>query len=377
MDVNHWARAAFACFVTGLAGAYHLCAAAQDYPNHPIRLIVGFAPGGNTDMMARLTAEQLTARLGQSVVVENRAGAGGTVATVAVSKAAPDGYTLLFASTSHAINAATYKKLPYDTLKGFQAVAPVARTPKVLVVNPSLPVHNVKEFIAYVKSHPGLTMASGGPGSSAHFAGLFFNTLAGTDVTYVPYKGTGEALRDLVSGEVLSSVDSVTAYVPLIKSGQLRALGVGSAKPMPLLPDVPAISESGLPSPALMLKDGKLAMTFGTPGLDVQPQAMAQLILNVVDYKMDVQAAIEQPRVATFNFPASQHPHNYTPGLLCAEGRIPESTLAELAALGHQVTKWPDFIASAGALCAICVDTEYGPRAAGADPRRTAYAMGW
>jgi gamma-glutamyltranspeptidase/glutathione hydrolase len=131
------------------------------------------------------------------------------------------------------------------------------------------------------------------------------------------------------------------------------------------------------PSPALMLKDGKLAMTFGTPGLDVQPQAMTQLVVNVVDFKMDPQSAIEQPRVATFNFPASQHPHNYTPGLLCAEGRIDSATLGELGRMGHQVTKWPDFIASAGALCAICVDTEFGPRAAGADPRRTAYAIGW
>jgi len=247
MNANHRARAVLACLVVGIAGSYHSPAAAQGYPTHAIRLVVGFAPGGNTDMMARLTAEQLTMRLGQSVVVENRAGAGGTVASVAVAKAPADGYTLLFASTSHAINAATYKKLPYDTLKDFQAVAPVARTPKVLVVNPSLPVHDVKEFIAYVKSHPGLTMASGGPGSSAHFAGLMFNTLAGTNVTYVPYKGTGEALRDLISGEVVSSIDSVTAYVPLIKGGQLRALGVGSAKPMPLLPEVPAITTSGLP----------------------------------------------------------------------------------------------------------------------------------
>jgi gamma-glutamyltranspeptidase/glutathione hydrolase len=147
-------------------------------------------------------------------------------------------------------------------------------------------------------------------------------------------------------------------------------------------PDHPSSLQPGkrprlTPSPGLMLKDGKLAMTYGTPGLDVQPQAMAQLIMNVVDYKMDVQAAIEQPRVATFNFPATQHPHNYTPGQLCAEGRIPEATLQELAAKGHTVTKWPNFIATAGALCAITLDTEAGPRAAGADPRRTAYAMGW
>ncbi|PLZ02051.1 gamma-glutamyltransferase [Burkholderia sp. WAC0059] len=131
------------------------------------------------------------------------------------------------------------------------------------------------------------------------------------------------------------------------------------------------------PNPALMLKDGKLAMTFGTPGLDVQPQAMTQLVVNVVDFGMDPQSAIEQPRVATYNFPATQHPHNYTPGQMCAEGRIPEATLAELATKGHQVTRWPDFIASAGALCAICCDTPLGPRVAGADPRRTAYAMGW
>lgn len=131
------------------------------------------------------------------------------------------------------------------------------------------------------------------------------------------------------------------------------------------------------PSPALMLKDGKLAMVFGTPGLDVQPQAMAQLVVNIVDHGMDPQSAIEQPRVATFNFPASQHPHNYTPGQMCAEGRIPQATLDELTAMGHSVTRWPDFIAQAGALCAICCDTPLGPRVAGADPRRTAYAIGW
>jgi tripartite-type tricarboxylate transporter receptor subunit TctC len=248
MNVNRWGRAALACLAAGIAGTYHPPAAAQGYPNHPIRLVVGFAPGGNTDLMARLTAEQLTIRLGQSVVVENRAGAGGTMAGNVVAKARPDGYTLLFASTSHSINAAIYKNLPYNTLKDFQPVAPVASTMKILVVNPSLPVHDVKEFIAYAKAHPaGLTMASAGLGSSAHLAGVLFNTMAGTDVTYVPYKGTGEALRDLVAGEVQSTVDSITAYIPMVKNGQLRALGVSSAQPTALLPGVPAITESGLP----------------------------------------------------------------------------------------------------------------------------------
>jgi gamma-glutamyltranspeptidase / glutathione hydrolase len=118
-------------------------------------------------------------------------------------------------------------------------------------------------------------------------------------------------------------------------------------------------------------------MTFGTPGLDVQPQAMVQLVLNTVDFSLDPQAAIERPRIATFNFPSSQYPHDYNPGMLCAEGRIPDKTLRGLADRGHKITKWPDFVSTAGALCAIRADGEFGPRAAGADPRRTAYAMGW
>jgi len=131
------------------------------------------------------------------------------------------------------------------------------------------------------------------------------------------------------------------------------------------------------PSPGLMLNDGKLSMVFGTPGLDVQPQAMVQLLVNTIDFDMDPQAAIEQARVATYNFPSSSHPHGYEPGKLCAEGRIPDATIAGLEALGHRVTRWPDFIAAAGALCAIRVDGPHGPRVGGADPRRTAYAMGW
>jgi tripartite-type tricarboxylate transporter receptor subunit TctC len=248
MNVQRWAKAALACLAA--ASAFHLqtAAAADDYPNHPIRLILGFSPGGNVDLMARLCAEQLTKRLGQAVVVENRAGAGATIATGVVAKSNPDGYTLLFASTSHAINVALFKKLPYDTQKDFQPVAPFATTMKVLVVNPSLPVHTPKEFIDYAKAHPGkLTMASAGPGSSAHFAGLLFTTMAGIDVVDVPYKGTAEIQRDLMGGQVDSTVDSITAYTPLVKEGKLRALGVASAKPTPLLPGVPAIDEAGLP----------------------------------------------------------------------------------------------------------------------------------
>jgi gamma-glutamyltranspeptidase/glutathione hydrolase len=131
------------------------------------------------------------------------------------------------------------------------------------------------------------------------------------------------------------------------------------------------------PNPGIMLKDGKLRMVFGTPGLDVQPQAMTQLVVNVVDFGLDPQAAIEAPRLATYSFPSTSHPHNYNPGLLRVEGRIPADTVEALAACGHRAERWPDFTSTAGALCAILADTEYGPRAAGADPRRTAYAIGW
>lgn len=237
--------------ICGLAAAGLLCMsfaqAATRYPDHTIRLIVGFSAGGATDIIARMVGQKLSQRLGQPIVVENKPGAGGTIATGYVAKAPADGYTLLFTSASHAINATLYKSLPYDSIKDFEPVVPVASTLNVLAVNPSMPAHSVKEFIAYARAHPGkVTMASGGVGSSSHLAGVLFNNMAGIKVTHVPYKGTADSLRDLAAGEVLSTVDSVSAYLPYFRNGSLRALGVGDLKRNPVLPDVPTIDESGL-----------------------------------------------------------------------------------------------------------------------------------
>jgi len=237
--------------IIGLVAAGLLCMpgaqAIARYPDHPIRVIVGFSAGGATDIIARMVGQGLSKRLGQAVVIENKPGAGGTIATGYVAKAPPDGYTLLFTSASHAINAMLYKSLPFDPVKDFEPVVPAASTLNILAVNPSMPVHSVQEFIAYARAHPGkVTMASAGVGSSSHLAGVLFNTMADIKVTHVPYKGTADALRDLAAGEVDSTVDSVSAYLPYLKNGSLRALGVGDLQRNPLLPEVPTIDASGL-----------------------------------------------------------------------------------------------------------------------------------
>ncbi|MEO6748869.1 MAG: tripartite tricarboxylate transporter substrate binding protein, partial [Casimicrobiaceae bacterium] len=222
--------------------------AADGYPNRPIKLYVGFAAGGATDLVARIVAQNLSARLGQQVVVENRAGAGGVVATGLVAKAAPDGYSLVMVSASHAINVSLQKHLPYDAIADFAPVSLVAAITNVLVVNPSLPAKSVAEYIALAKARPGaINFSSAGVGSSSHLAGELFKNMAGIDIRHVPYKGTADAVRDLISGQVQSTVDSVSALLPYIRNGQLRVLGVGDAQRSVLLPDVPTIAEAGLP----------------------------------------------------------------------------------------------------------------------------------
>lgn len=222
--------------------------AAADYPTKPITILVGFAAGGATDLVARMVGQKLSERLGQPVVVENRAGAGGTLATALAAKAAPDGHTLLMVSASHAINASLYRSLSYHPVKDFEPVATCASTTNVLAVHPSVPAHTVAEFIALAKAKPGqINLASAGTGSSSHLAGELFKSMAGIQTQHVPYKGTADALRDLISGEVQGTVDSVSALLPAIRQGTLRALGVGDPRRSPLLPDVPAIAESALP----------------------------------------------------------------------------------------------------------------------------------
>src|SRR4029453_18194732 len=219
------------------------------YPNHPVKIVVPFPAGGTTDLPARATAQKLTETLGQSFVVENRAGAAGNIGAELVAKSPPDGYTMLMGTVgTHAINASLYEKMPYDHVKDFIPVVLVAGVPNVLVVTPSLPVKSVQELIAYAKANPGkLNFASSGSGTSIHLSGELFKSMTGVSMQHVPYKGSAPALADLVGGQVQLMFDNLPSSLALIKAGKLRPLAVTSLTRASALPDVPTLSESGLP----------------------------------------------------------------------------------------------------------------------------------
>ena len=232
----------FFALVTALAHA-------QTYPTKPIRLVVPFPPGGATDILARDVAQKLTEAWGQSVIVDNRPGAGGNIGSELVAKSAPDGYTLEMGTVgTHAINASLYAKMPYDHVKDFTPVILVAGVPNVLVVNPAVPANSVAELVAYAKANPGkLNFASSGNGTSIHLSGELFKVMAGVQITHIPYKGSAQALQDLLAGQVQLMFDNLPPSLPQIKAGKLRALAVTSATRAPALPDVPTLAESGLP----------------------------------------------------------------------------------------------------------------------------------
>ena len=223
--------------------------ALAQYPQRAVKMIVPFPPAGATDIVGRIVAQKLTERLGQSVVVENRPGAGGTIGSDIVAKSAPDGYTILMATSStHSVGPAL-QKLPYDPIKDFAAITHVADVPNVLVVSPKLPVANLKEFIAYAKANPGkLNFASSGIGTIVHLNGEFFRMLTGVDIVHVPYKGTALAIPDLASGNVAMLFDSLASAMPNIKSGSARPLALNAPRRSHLLPDVPTLAEAGLPA---------------------------------------------------------------------------------------------------------------------------------
>ena len=223
--------------------------AAQAYPTKPVRMVIAFPPGGSTDIVGRIVAQKLGERLGQQVTVENRGGAGGTVGTEAVAKAAPDGYTITLATTStHVVAPAAYPKLGYDAIKDFAAVSLVAVTPYLLVVHPSLPVKTVKEFVSHVKARPGkFNYASAGSGSTTQIAMEMLKLAAGLYVVHIPYNGNGPAGTAVVAGQVEILFGSLPAVLPLAKSGRVRPLAVGTLKRSASLPDVPTMAESGFP----------------------------------------------------------------------------------------------------------------------------------
>jgi tripartite-type tricarboxylate transporter receptor subunit TctC len=274
------------CAALALMAMATLPACAQDYPTKPVRMIIPFPPGGSNDVVGRLVANGLSARLGQQVFVDNRSGAGGLIGTEMCANAAPDGYTICLISIAHAVNPALYT-LKYDPIKSFTPIAILATGPNVLAVNPELPVKTVADLIKLAKEKPGqLDYASAGVGSFQHLGGELFKLTAHVDLVHVPYKGGGPAMQDVIGGHVKIMFSSLIQTTPFIKTGQLRALGTGGSKRSPVLPDVPTIGETvpgydaenwwgivgpaGLPAPLVEKLHKELAATLQAPELKAQ-----------------------------------------------------------------------------------------------------------
>jgi tripartite-type tricarboxylate transporter receptor subunit TctC len=257
--------------VLPLALATTLPAQAQTYPTKPVRIVVTIGPGSAGDLLSRLLAEPLAKGLGQSVIVDNRPGAGGNLAASIVAKSPPDGYNLFLTTIStHGINPTLYRELPFDPIRDFAPITLSATSPNVLVVHPSLPASNVKQLIAFAKQRPGeITYSSGGTGTSQHMSGALFDLMAGIRTSHVPYKATPQSVTAVMSGEVVMSFASVSVAQPSVRAGKLRGLGVTSGKRVSAWPDMPTIAETGLPGFDVAAWFGYSA-TGGTPTAVVQ-----------------------------------------------------------------------------------------------------------
>ena len=252
----------FVLSLTILSGFIRSQALAQAYPSKPVRLIVPYPAGGPIDVIARLLGQKLTENLGQQVIIDNRGGANGIIGVEIAARAAPDGYTFLMGSTStHSINPRLYSKLPYDAVKDFAPVSLLATRPYILVLHPSVPAKSVNELIALARARPGqLTYASGGgAGSANHLAGELFKASAGVDIVHVPYKGGGPALTELLGGQVAIFFAPITIALSYVQAGKLRALAVTGARRAAVTPDLPTMSEAGLPGFEFSIWDGMLA----------------------------------------------------------------------------------------------------------------------
>ena len=241
-------------------------AVAQPYPARPVRVIVPLAPGGGSDYTARFIGARLSERLGQPVVVDNRPAASGIVGTDLVAKAAPDGYTLLLVFSTHAQSAQLFKKLPYDPIKDFAPITEVFATPLVLLVHPSQPIKTIKELVAYAKEHPGkLNYGTSGPGSSPHLMTELLNSMAGIQMTHVPYKGVASVMTALLGGELQIAYSNPVTGAPLWKAGKLRPLGMSGLKRSEAFPEIPTIDETGVPGYEALIWYGFMAPAK-TPG---------------------------------------------------------------------------------------------------------------
>ncbi|MGZ5090701.1 MAG: Bug family tripartite tricarboxylate transporter substrate binding protein [Burkholderiales bacterium] len=294
----------------------------QEYPTKPVRLISGFQPGGGSDIVARLVADKLGEAWGRPFVVDNRSGAGGTIALAMTAKAPADGYTLMVISGSQITNAAFVTKVPFDLLKVYAPITQATSGPYLLVVHPSVPVQNVKELIALAKAKPGqLNYASSGTGSFAHLGMELFKSLTATSMVHVPYKGAGPALIELIGGQVQIGVTSATSSMPHVRSGKLRALAVTTLERSPLVPELPSVAESGVPGFSIDSWYGFVAPS-GTPAPIIRK-------LNAEMVKI-----LKTPEVVSY---------------LAKEGAVPKgSTPAELAAtMQAELAKWGKVIRSA------------------------------
>jgi len=240
-------------------------AQAQPYPSKPVRVVVPYPPGGPTDIVARVLFQQVAESTGQQFVIDNRAGAGGNIGAEHVAKAPADGYTVLIGTTAHAINMSLFKSLNYDVQKDLAPVSLLTQGPLVLVTHPQFPANSVKELIDMAKAKPGsLNFASSGNGQSTHLSAELFNSMAGTKMVHVPYKGSAPALSDLMTGQVGIMFDTTLSAMPFVRAGKLKALGVTSPQRTPAAPDVPTIAESGLPGYEVFAWNGVL-VPAGTP----------------------------------------------------------------------------------------------------------------
>lgn len=297
---------------------------AQAYPAKPIRLIVPYAPGGGVDIVARALAQELTKRLGQQIIVDNRTGAGGNIGSDVVAKATPDGYTLLIASPANAVNPSLYAKMPFNPARDLTPVALVATVPAVLLASPTLPVKSVKELIAYAKTKPGtLNFGSGGSGTTEHLAGVMFNSQAGTDFQHVPYKGGAAVLPDLVSGQIALFFVNQLFALPYVKAGTVKALGVASDERSAALPDVPTFAEAGF-------TDFRVSVWYGIMAPSGTPQAI------VVQLNREIVAALSAPELRERLQAMSAKPLPGTP--------------AQFAAFfADEMTRWARVVKTSGA----------------------------
>jgi tripartite-type tricarboxylate transporter receptor subunit TctC len=257
------------------------------YPTRPVKVVIPFPPGGPLDAVGRAVAQKLTEAWGQSVVVDNRPGAGGNIGADLVAKSPPDGYTVVMGALStHAVNPSLYPTMPYDAVKDFAPITLVAITPNVLVVNPTLPVHSVKELIAYAKANPGkLSFGSGSNGSAGHLAGELFKVDGGVDMTHIPYRGGAPAMQALLAGDTQLMFDNLANSMPQVKAGKLRALAVTTAQRSRLVPELPTMIESGMPGFDISTWFGLLAPTGTPPEIIAKWNAEVTRILSSPDMR--------------------------------------------------------------------------------------------